>query len=816
VGASHPLPDLRDCRSSLVNHVLKASQATNKSIYANQLRVRKVGLPPLFVMALGLICGLASLSSPATLQSKASAATNIEGIILDQNGAALHGALVTISAAPFKAQVRSDSNGHFRFDSVPPTILILVVTAKGFAQVERKLDAAGHADGDLAQLRIVLAPAAISEEVTVSATRTPTRISETAASVVALGAEDLKATAAATLDDALRQVPGFSLFRRSGSRTANPTTLGVSLRGLGASGASRAVVLADGIPLNDPFGGWVYWNRVPRESINQVEVLRGGASHLYGSGALGGVVNISTSSVNTNSLSLMAAYGNEVTPNVSLFLGGKKRDWRGSLATEFFSTNGYVLVSPAERGPVDSRAASRNVATMVKVERWFGQNQHVFGTASFFGESRENGTALQTNRTHIRQFSFGGELASFKEGSFSARVYGGTQVYDQNFSAISADRQSETLIRLQRVPVQFVGFSSQWSRAVGTRQTIVAGYESQQVRGASDEIVFVNGRASSLVGAGGRQQTYGVYVEDLIRFGSRLFINVGARLDYRRNNKALLATRPVIAPGLTNVTAFPDRSEGAFSPQLSAVYRLNSHFSLLASGTRAFRGPTLNELYRSFRVGNVLTLANENLRAERLTGGESGIRFNSRGDDLVVRGAFFWNETTRPVANVTLTTSPALITRQRQNLGRTRSRGLEVEADARLSQYWKLSAGYLFADATVVRFPANQTLEGLMIPQVARHQFTFQAKFNKPTIATVSFQGRASSAQFDDDQNLFRLGGYFTLDALASRQVSRSLDVFFAAENLLNQRYQVGKTPVTTLGPPILVRAGLRLHLGSR
>lgn len=181
-----------------------------------------------------------------------------------------------------------------------------------------------------------------------------------------------------------------------------------------------------------------------------------------------------------------------------------------------------------------------------------------------------------------------------------------------------------------------------------------------------------------------------------------------------------------------------------------------------------------------------------------------------------MRGSFFWNEMTRPVANVTLATTPALITRQRQNLGRTRARGLEFEADARLNQFWKLSAGYLFADATVVRFPVNQTLEGLMIPQVARHQFTFQAKFDKPTIATVSLQGRAASSQFDDDQNLFRLGSYFTLDAMASRRVSGRLDVFLAAENLFNQRYEVGKTPVTTLGPPLLVRAGLRLRLGSR
>src|SRR5713226_10440077 len=121
------------------------------------------------------------------------------------------------------------------------------------------------------------------DTITVTATRTPMRLSDTAASVVVMSRETIAASAAPTVDDALRQVPGFALFRRSGSRTANPTSQGVSLRGLGASGASRAIVLADGVPLNDPFGGWVYWDRVPHELVTQVEVLRGGASHLYGS-----------------------------------------------------------------------------------------------------------------------------------------------------------------------------------------------------------------------------------------------------------------------------------------------------------------------------------------------------------------------------------------------------------------------------------------------------------------------------------------------------------------------------------------------------
>ena len=140
---------------------------------------------------------------------------------------------------------------------------------------------------------------------------------------------------------------------------------------------------------------------------------------------------------------------------------------------------------------------------------------------------------------------------------------------------------------------------------------------------------------------------------------------------------------------------------------------------------------------------------------------------------------------------------------------------MELQADAQLNRLWSVSGSYLFADATVREFPANTTLEGLTLPQVPRHQFTFQTRYSNSKIATVAFQGRASSSQFDDDQNVFRLDPYFTLDAYVSRQVNEHFEIFGAVENVFNQRYEVGKTPVTTLGPPILVRAGLRMRLGN-
>src|SRR5438477_7883516 len=170
----------------------------------------------------------------------------------------------------------------------------------------------------------VLSPQS-SDSITVTATRTETRLSDTPASIVVLDRAAIETSPATTIDDTLRQVPGFTLFRRSGSRSANPTSQGVSLRGIGASGASRALVLDDGIPLNDPFGGWIFWGRVPRAALNRVEVLRGGASDLYGNGAMSGVVQFIRR--RDPSITIDTSAGSERTGEASLYLATESGEW---------------------------------------------------------------------------------------------------------------------------------------------------------------------------------------------------------------------------------------------------------------------------------------------------------------------------------------------------------------------------------------------------------------------------------------------------------------------------------------------------------
>ena len=713
----------------------------------------------------------------------AHAQTKIEGVVSDPTGATIAQAAVVFESNGTSVRTRTNDVGRFEFADTSASGT-LIVQASGFSTA--RINVAGRID---APLRITLEPAGLLERIVITAGEE--RIPVTPSSQYSLGRREIATSGALTIDDVLRQAPGFSLFRRSGSLTANPTTQGVSLRGVGANGASRALVMYDGVPLNSPFGGWVYWNRVPRVSVESAQIFNGGTSDLYGSGALGGVINITSRRADARFLELEASGGNLSTGAVSLSAGSSFGGFGVGLDFQALRTDGYVLVPENQRGLVDTPAGTSDISGSVTLSRKFGSNAHAFARVGSFGESRRNGTPLQINDTRITSLDLGTDWGTDQAGDFSVRVYGSSEVFNQNFTAVALNRNSETLTNRQRNPSQQMGFAFQWRRSLADRHSLSAGVEGRDVRGHS---------AETFVRAGGRQRTLGFFAHDSVQLGTWL-LSFGGRVDRWRN-----------FDGFLNRTNFTDRFETAFSPRVSVLKRFDNGVSVSGSVYRAFRAPTLNELYRNFRVGNVVTNANSELGAERLTGGEIGVGVQTLRDLLFVRGNVFWSQIYDSIANVTLATTPALITRQRQNLGAIRARGVEFAASLKPNRQWEIASEYLLSDTTVLRFPANTRLEGLFVPQIPRHQFNFQVSYtDKGWIAAT--QGRFVSRQFDDDLNTLPLRRFFTLDAEVSRSVSEQLRLFVALQNLTGVRYEISSTPVFTVGPPVLIRAGFRLSL---
>ena len=703
----------------------------------------------------------------------------IRGVVVDGSGLPIAGARVAVEGS--STFVVTNVDGRFVLNEQPPAVLLV--------------DGVRHVVTDAAEVRLVSGRTVFSDEVVVTAARTAQRLSETPASVVVLSAAELRSSAAPALDDALRQVPGFTLFRRSGSRTANPTTHGATLRGVGASGASRAIVLEDGIPLNDPFGGWVNWGRVPRLALERVEVLRGGASELYGSGALTGVIQLIRRD-SDQSWAIDASYGSESTAEGSVRVATRHDPWSFALSAEAFRSDGYIQVPADLRGPVDGPVNSSRGVIDLTVNRTLKAGG-LFARASIFDEERANGTPLQVNDSATRQLAVGLN-ALLGDFAVAGRAYGIDQLYHQTFSAIAADRRSERLTRTQEVPVDAYGVGGQISTVRGAH-TLIGGLESREVDGSSNEEII--GATVTRSDSGGTQRMNSAFLEDLIVLSPRVILTVAARLDSWRNFEAFRTTETVSSP-------LPARSDSAFSPRIAGMLRVNDHLSLAASAYRSFRAPTLNELYRTFRVGNVVTLANEELRAERLQGIEGSAIFSAWHVDG--RATVYEMTVEENVANVTLSSTPELITRQRQNLGQTRARGFELDAQARPGSRFNASFGYLYVNSTVRSFAANPELVGRHVPQVPKHQASVQISSTGRT--SIGIQTRWVDSQFEDDLNQLALNSYVAADILISRSLHRGGTLFIAAENLFDEQYEIGRTPVPTIGPPRSLRAGIRFH----
>ena len=367
--------------------------------------------------------------------------TQVQGTIQDTSGAAVVGADVTVRSAGFSSHVVTDSKGMFIFSGLPQPSGTIEVRAEGFAVEEKTWSA--NSEGS-AQLQFTLRPAVAREQVIVSAARTQIGLNEAPGSSVLLSEADVKAAPALSIDDILRQVPGFSLFRRTGSRFGNPTTLGVSLRGLGASGASRALVLQDGVPLLDPFGGWVYWDRVPREAIASAEVFRGGSSGLYGSNALGGVIQVFTREPVGPAIKVETSYGNENSPDLSLWAGEKIGRWAGQVETDMFRSDGYILVPSSLRGAVDTPINSEHGTVGGGLGYAWKTDNRVFARGTWFADARNNGTPVQTNDTRMGSSAVGLDTQLGAAGSLALRGYIDTESYNQTFSSIAPSRSSVT------------------------------------------------------------------------------------------------------------------------------------------------------------------------------------------------------------------------------------------------------------------------------------------------------------------------------------------------------------------------------------
>ena len=721
----------------------------------------------------------------------AQSGSGISGVVVDGSGAVVPDATVRLEVSGRTIdQSRTGSDGRFTFNTPAAGPLTIVVTAPGFVEVVMPVPP------DSSSLRAVLQPAPFFEAVNVTSSRTDVPKSDPTATMTVFPAAELLTNAALTLDDALKMVPGFTLFRRTSSRVSNPTAQGVTLRGLGGTGASRSLVLADGVTLNDAFGGWVYWDKLPQAAIDRVEVLRGSGSDLYGADAVGGVVQILTLQPGGVTARALIEGGGLATGRISLFGGDRRGRWNYTAGGEWFSIDGYIPVAVeqdpgiAPRGPIDSKIGSKHRSGVGSVEYQASSGWRVNARGNVFTDNRKNGTPAVTNDTASRHGTAeaAGGLAG---GLLTLRAFAGTQGYDQSFSAVSADRVSEDLNRLQRVPTRAAAPAVTWTRLLRTH-SMLAGVEGKFIKGETQETVMAGGRVTSTLNNGGTQQVWSTFVQDTFPAGDRLTVVLGAHADSWHTESKNTGYNKTI---------------GSFNPRGSIAYRLNEGVSLRGSAYKGFRAPTLNEMYRGFRAGNTQTNPNEALAPERLTGFDGGA-LATRGR-LSARVTGYWNVLDDVITNITVSSTLQLITKMRANADKMRTAGVEIEADVRLSPTWSAGLTSGIGDA---KFKGDTSLNGNHVPQVPSYNIGVSTRYSR-NAWLGSAQLRVTGPQFEDDLNVYELRRATVFDVFGSRNVGGKLSAFVAVENVFDSRYDVGRTPILTTGLPRTARAGVKFLL---
>ncbi len=587
---------------------------------------------------------------------------------------------------------------------------------------------------------------------------------EAPANITVLNQTALDESPGTNLDDRLRDVPGFSLFRRSSSLVAHPTTQGISLRGIGSSGASRTLVLWDGIPANDPFGGWVYWTQFVPDEIGRVEISRGAATSVFGDRAMSGAIGVFSRQPETLHVLAEYEFGNEGTHDVS---AGFSQAWSRvaiSGAARAFTTDGYYIVPASIRAAADTRANVEFATGDIRIDHYTSLGNLFFKT-SVLAEERQNGTVLTHNSTGMGTLSLR-YVREFASDSISLLGFHTREGFHSTFDSVTAGRTKDTLSYSQTVPSEAVGGAALWQHHAG-RWNLLGGADVYRVEGTSTDHLVPTGER---VG-GGTQLQHGVYGQADGTFGwLKLFTGV---------RHSVAGDSQFLSPN------------GGF---VAGKKRLRARGSVY----RSFRAPTLNELYRTFKAGNTTTEANPGLVPETLWGAEAG--FDWTGETGTFRVTGYRNALDNLITNVTLSSTATSIVRQRANAAAAVSRGVEAEFRERLRNFTG-ELQYLYVDSRYVT--------GFRVAQVPKQQGTAQLTYQRPgTLASLGV--RSYSYQFDDDLNVYRLPGYASVQFAIRQHLVRALSAEVTLENALNREFYTAFTPTPNIGAPRLWRAGLR------
>lgn len=630
---------------------------------------------------------------------------------------------------------------------------------------------------------------------------------DTAYDVISIDRTRLEMSASGRMEDILRDAAGFQQFRRSDARSAHPTSQGATLRGLGGNASTRALILLDGVPMIDPFGGWVSWAALDPARIGHVRVTRGGGSGVLGAGALAGTIELSSlGPEEAPRFGAAIVYGSRESVDADAIataqLGGGFLMVSGGHARG----DGFIPIVAAKRGAIDRPASYKQSRVAARALVPVGATTELQANGSFLLDQRDRGVPFTGNGNLAVDASL--RLVGRGQWGWEATAWLQHREFSSGFASVGAGRNTVTQSLDQyHVPANGLGARIELAPWLGEGKNLRIGGDVRRVTGRTQErVVATNvGRV-----AGGRQLIVGGFAELALLPVDGLTLTASGRLDrwelshgrrteINRNTGAVIAANSVTHADRSGTEA-TGRAGIAWSPPEAAA------ITVRAAAYSGWRLPTLNELYRPFRAGNDSTVANPLLDPERVKGVEGGFQYAPL-PGWRLGATIFWNRLDAAITNVTIAPN----TRQRQNVKAIRSRGIEMEAMASFGD-WRLIGSWSHITPTVRALAPALALNGLRPAQTPRDQGSTTIEWNRAGIARLGLTVRYIGRQYEDDQNSRSLDDAVTVDAVASVALGRGFSAEIRGENLANKQVEatIGADGVVERATPRTLWLGVK------
>ena len=655
-------------------------------------------------------------------------------------------------------------------------------------------------------------------EIVITGTALPEAKAEQAYAVERITRRQIEQSPSHEIDQLLKDVPGVQLFRRSDARSGHPTSQGITLRALGGNASSRALLVLDGVPQSDPFGGWVNWPAYDPLDLSQIRVVRGGGSVANGPGSLAGIIEM-ISDPDPGASGEIAA-GSRDSFEGRLRMGVPLGGGLLSISGRDERSDGFVPITAETRGPADQAAPYREWSGRGRWVTPIGSAIELQANLDAFHDWRTRGTDFTQNRTNGADASL--RLVGRGAWQWSALAYWQWRNLMSSFASVNAGRTRATQVSLQdSVPGHGLGAAAELRPPMPKGIELRFGADTRRTDGESRELYnFIAGEPTRRRFAGGATWTAGAFAEGTAEV-SLLTLTAGARIDHWEIDDGHLFER-IIASGSVLTDAHDPKREGSLPTARGGVRaRLGGGFSLRSAAYLGWRMPALNELFRPFRLGSDATAANPGLNPEKLAGAEAGLEYRNGSIEMSLTG--FINRLGDAIANVTLGHGPGTFPGvgfvaaggtyyQRRNVDAVKVRGLEASANWSRGP-WLVQAGASWTRARMEATGAASFLNGLRPAQTPNFAASVAGGYDEGGKG-AQIVVRHVGAQYDDDLNTRLLKAATTADAYVSWPLINRLQLVGRVENLFDKQVMAGISGDGSVerATPRTIWVGLRLR----